>query len=252
VGKACVVNRVRARRLIATRRGLLVEIEMRRGLDAYRGYAVECGTRWCLLHLEREAALDGWVAVRLRNIKHVRTSRSFTARAIELAGESPTELPAIVLDTDVDVVSSAGEHAGLIGLAGRHGELRIGRLERASQLAIVLREVDTRARWAKRPTRFKTKEIAAVVIGGRYLDRLEMTLAASNRSVPEHEHDLDDAAAVEDTAPVDHASPIEPPATDDSATDDESDDSATDDEHVLSPAERLAAQRAVQESSESR
>ena len=181
---------------------------MRHGLDGYRGFGVGSGARWCLLHVEREAALDGWVAVRLRDIRHVRASRSFIARAIELAGESPAELSGIDLDADADVVTSAAEHIGLIGLAGRHGELRIGRLERASRLSIVLREVDTRGLWVRRPTRFKLNDIAAVVIGGRYLDRLAETLAASPQIVPEYD-ELDEEVAVEDTASADHGAPVE-------------------------------------------
>jgi hypothetical protein len=149
------------------------------------------------------------VAVRYRDIRHIRASKAFVARALELNDEHPEPVEGVALDADADVVTTAGEHLGLVGLAGRRGDLRIGRVERASRTTIVMREVSTRGRWLYKPTRFKVKGIAAVVMGGRYMDRLAAVLAAAR------------------TAPV------------------EAEDEAAEPDGALSPQERLAAQRAA-------
>ena len=147
--------------------------------DHYDGFVVGVGTKWLLLRREVDGGHpDGFIAVRLRDVKRVRRDRSFSTRVAEsLASWPPVLPPGVVLDSTAGLLSSAGATRLLIGIereALLDGAMWVGQFVAVDDKRLWMNELDTKARWRKKQRGYRLKDITTVQFDGRYLASLEL------------------------------------------------------------------------------
>lgn len=155
--------------------------------DREDGFVVAVGAKWLLLHREVDGGHpDGYLAMRLRDIRAVRNDKSFASTAARALPSWPPLAPSgIDLDSTAQLLASIGADDRLFGVEKERerSALWIGRLERLDDNKLWLHEVNPKAKWGKKPVGYKFGDITAVVFGDRYLRTLE--LAAGEPRVAE-------------------------------------------------------------------
>jgi len=154
----------------------LVRVHRRKHLDCYDGYVLAVGKRWLLLaNLDGAIVLDGYTALRRRDVKSVRRkcTADFVRTALTLRGQWPPAPPA----TQVDLEGTRSLLASLRGqwpLVTVHPELEdpdvcfIGDLQHVGRKWMRLREITPQATWTEPPSEFRIDRITRVDMGGRY------------------------------------------------------------------------------------
>lgn len=167
------MNRVR-RGVVEVDSARLVRVKCRDGLDSEDGWVVASGREWVLLQSERDAGLDGWVAVRCGLIKRVVDAKpSVVPQALELNGEEPGGIDGLDLDRTARLLETAAAGGRLFGIVERlHNDLRVGRLRHVRGKKVTFEEIDSSGDWYPAPQRLRLGKVAKVALGGQYLDRL--------------------------------------------------------------------------------
>lgn len=174
--------RERLERALAERQ--LVRIDRRLDFaDREDGFVVALGTKWLLLNRVVDGGHpDGFLAMRRRDVRSVTRDRSFaTTVAQTLPSWPPTAPVGIDLDSTAGLLASLEGVDGLIGVEKQRERraLWIGRLAGVDGKRLTLRELDTRARWRKKPTVYKLGELTSVQFGDRYIASLELAASAA-------------------------------------------------------------------------
>lgn len=170
---AKVVERLREARA----KGIPVRVIRREPIPGYlSGYVVGVSDDWVLLHVINgdDMRLNGYAAVRLRDVKKVRRDTSFADRAVRARGERPTEQPDILLYDLPGLLSSADAHFSLINIQTeekRLDECYIGRISRLTSKRLRLEEIDPKARW-RYTRKYRLKDITCVQFGSGYEEAL--------------------------------------------------------------------------------
>ena len=144
--------------------------------DRLDGFVVGLGHRWVLLRLVDNAMhLDGFAAVRIRDIEEVKAdpSGNFVREALEwrAQGAANEGVPQLDLDSDRGLITSAGKAYPLISI---HIEYQrpdvcfIGTPVRVTSKSVDLHEVTPRARWRDDRRRWQYSDISRVEVGGGY------------------------------------------------------------------------------------
>lgn len=168
----------------AATRGQVVRLE-REGIDPHplEGYLVGQGRRFLLMHLVApELRLDGYTAARRRDLtgwSAVPEDESVVSRVLRLRGQGPCPIPGLPLDDLPALLGFASVRFPLVTIhyeATRPDECSIGRVERVTPAALVLRLIDPRARWIG-AERIPLREITRVDFGGPYEENLALLAA---------------------------------------------------------------------------
>lgn len=159
------------------------------GSDRIEGYVVAVGSKWFLVADTHETGLDGFVALRLRDVERVwryDAGDELLRRFMEHRGEWPVAAPAfeIDLDTTAGLVRTVAAAEPLIGVMNEPYEpdvVMIGTPRYADEAGFLLVEVSHRGKWADELGRWAYRDISRVDFGGPY----ERMLAAVAGPVPE-------------------------------------------------------------------
>jgi len=155
--------------------------------DREDGIVVAIGSRWLLLHRVVDGGHpDGYLAMRVKDVRAIRKDRSFARKVARALPSWPPVAPShVLLDSTGELLSSVGEHHRLFGIEKQHERraMWIGQLEGLDLKKAWLHELDTRAKWRKKPVGYKLGAITSVMFGDRYLASL--ALAAGEPRIAE-------------------------------------------------------------------
>jgi hypothetical protein len=162
----------------------LVRIERRlQFADRHDGFVVAVGAKWLLLRRAVDGGHpDGFIAMRLRDVKSVSRDHSFSSSvARSLASWPPTAPSGVRLDSTAELLASVGADGQLVGIEREslRSALWIGQVVEVKNKRLWMHELDTKARRSKKAAAYALKDITCVMFGDRYLGSL--ALAASER-----------------------------------------------------------------------
>lgn len=149
--------------------------------DRLDAYVVGIGRKWVLLHTISDALrLDGYSAVRLRDVEHATRSgwkgATLAHRAITMRGERPQPLPDIDLDSTKGLIETLTTAFPLIGVHIEKLDPHVCHIGRARGITrkkrLRLQEIGPAADWALTCSTNRTKDITRFDIGGGYIDAL--------------------------------------------------------------------------------
>ncbi|WP_143022240.1 hypothetical protein [Nonomuraea maritima] len=149
--------------------------------DRLDAYVVGVGDKWVLLNTVSDALrLDGYSAVRLRDIEHATHSGwkgAMTAhRAIALRGEHFQPLPSIDLDSTKGLIKTLTTAFPLIGVYIEKIDPDVCHIGRARGITgkkrLRLQEIGPAADWAHTCSTNKTADITRFDVGSGYIEAL--------------------------------------------------------------------------------
>ncbi|MFB9631127.1 hypothetical protein [Nonomuraea helvata] len=151
------------------------------GADRLDAYVVGVGRKWVLLHtISDEIRLDGYSAIRLRDIRHATRSGwkgAMTAhRAITLREEHPQPLPDIDLDYTKGLIETLTTAFPLVAVYIEKLDPHVCHIGRARGITrnkrLRLQEIGPAADWALTPSTNRTTDITRFDVSGGYIDAL--------------------------------------------------------------------------------
>lgn len=165
----------------------LVRIERRpRRADRISGFVVGLGNKWVLIAATMHGGyFDGYEALRIRDITHVRRDRSFEGTFARTQPEWPPAAPGeIELDSTKGMLQTLARTAPLIGIQKQRerSALWIGELVDVKRGWVALHEVRPDATWHKRPLWYELSAITQASVGDRYLTGLSSVASSSRQS----------------------------------------------------------------------
>jgi hypothetical protein len=142
------------------------------------GFVVAIGARWLLIARVVDGGhLDGYLAMRLRDITRVYRDRSFASRVARSLPSWPPTAPAdVMLDSTESLITSVGAGQRLFGIEKQHERraMWIGQLEDLDAKHVWLHELDLQAEWSRQPIGYRRRAVTSVTFGDRYLGALAL------------------------------------------------------------------------------
>jgi hypothetical protein len=145
------------------------------GADVIKAYVLDVGSKWVLMAAVDETRVDGYVAVRIRDIERIQPLKAdaFYRKASELAGVWPPALPAdpIDLSTTRSLIETAHAHATLVNLQIEREDpdvAFIGVPTQWSPKKLWLHEVSPRAIWDDTDSKWPFSDITRVEFSSTY------------------------------------------------------------------------------------
>ncbi|MCG5220191.1 hypothetical protein [Streptosporangium sp. KLBMP 9127] len=151
------------------------------GADRLDAYVVGIGRKWVLLHtISGELHLDGYTAIRLRDIEHATRSgwkgSTMTHRVLTLRGEHFQPLPDIALDSTKGLIETLTKAFPLISVYIEKIDPHVCYIGHARGITrkkrLRLQEIGPAADWALTCFTNKTTDITRFDVGGGYIDAL--------------------------------------------------------------------------------
>jgi hypothetical protein len=173
------IQKIRKTLATALAAGNALQIRRRHcGFNEY-GYPVGIAEEWVLFHaIEADVmTLNGYMAVRIKDIEKVRPDTDFLMRALSALGESPIRQPDIILADLPSLLQSANEKFPLLNIhleVRRPEECYVGRIARVGKNKIHLWSISPKARWWNSTYKYSYEEITLVEFGDGYVNALWM------------------------------------------------------------------------------
>ena len=156
------------------------------GADRIDGFVVAVGDTWVLVRqTDHTLALDGWAAIRVRDISAVEklgqeTSRGVQHRVLRALDEWPPSAPSTCLIDDLsNVIATAHSVSPIVAIhkeAGRPDALWVGAVKTVGDESLIFAELDAQAVWENLPTDFDSDDVTRVEFGTRYLANLALVM----------------------------------------------------------------------------
>ena len=166
----------------STRKGIRV-VHSIQGADVIKGYVLDLGPKWVLMTAVDGARLDGYVALRIRDMESIQPlkANAFYRKASELAGVWPPALPEEQIDlaTTRGLIETAHAHANLVNIQMERDApdvAFIGVPTRWSKKKVWLNEVDAEAIWDDTVSQWAFEDITRVEFSTTY--ETDLTLVA--------------------------------------------------------------------------
>lgn len=165
------------KRAMSRQRHVIVERRLK-GTDGIDGYVIAVGKSWLLLATTMDGGyLDGFTALRTKDVRKVRKDRHFAARLLKAIGQKvPLELAdAIDLSGPGTIIRDAAARDTLVSVyreRTRPDECRIGTPIEWEGDYVWLLEIDTQARWDDFLDRHRLRKLTRIDFGGAYLTAL--------------------------------------------------------------------------------
>lgn len=176
---------IRDRLQEAQRLNALVKLKRRvPGTDTIEGFVCGIGGEWVAVAKLSEALFhDGWMFVRLADIRKVRLVRtvaeqSLEAKVLQVRSEWPPVAPAVDLDDVVGPLRAVLhlQEVATVYLERAYPDMCwVGLVRSLSGGLLTLQAIDPRAEWESRPRLYDFEDITRVDLGGRYEDTLRAT-----------------------------------------------------------------------------
>lgn len=145
------------------------------GASIIEGYVVTVGSSWVLLANVPSTRLDGFVAIRLRDVARVQPHQShgFYKTVAEANGSWPPALPTTLIDLDATgrLVQTAHAHGTIVNLQVEYDDPDVSFLGVPTEIderSVVLQEVTPQAVWDGTVSRWRHGEISRVEFSGAY------------------------------------------------------------------------------------
>jgi hypothetical protein len=143
-------------------------------------YILAIGGKWILtVKVVDGGYFDGYFAVRLRDISRVSRHKDFAVRLAPKVNPWPPQLPAkpIDLESTSGLIGTVAADGSIFGIEKdrQRRAMWIGIIDEVHDGVLWLWELDTKARWSKRPRGYKLAKITSVAWGGRYIGALELS-----------------------------------------------------------------------------
>jgi len=140
---------------------------------------IAMGAKWVLVRSVVDGGyLDGFSALRIRDITAVKRDKSFAARSLHLLEGWSALLPEspIALDSLPALIETVGAEGRMFGLEKERQRraLWIGTLDEVDTKWLWLNEVTFRGRWKKKPLGYRLRAITRISFGGRYMSALQL------------------------------------------------------------------------------
>jgi hypothetical protein len=165
-------------------------IWVRRGCDTrpWRGFVVGLSESLVLLHVLNSGTmrLNGYTAVRLKDIEECSDDDTFAPGALKLLGERPKPQPDLLLLDMPGLLSSVGAHFPLLELFQERegGSFYIGRVVGFGKKKVHLQAISRGAEWGD-VYKFTCSEITRVDFGDGYDQALWLVARRQPRNLPE-------------------------------------------------------------------
>ena len=154
----------------------LVYIKRRFDSEWERGFVVGLSDDWFLMqYLNRNTMrLDGYCALRVKDVEEVSEATDFANLALRLRKESPTPQPDILVLDLPGLLSSIDAHRPPVRVyqEDKEAPAYIGRLLRITEKSVILRIIDRSGRFLEEPHRIKRKHITQIEFGDGYTTEL--------------------------------------------------------------------------------
>jgi hypothetical protein len=171
--------RPKASRRLATAAAATTLVRLERSpryADRVDGFVVAVGRKWALLAATTDGGyFDGFVAVRVRDVRRVRRDRTFERAFAMTRPEWPPVAPGPVdLDSTTGLLRTLAATAPLIGIEKEHEReaIWIGTLVDVRRGGVGLREVRPDASWHRRPLWYERRAVTKVSVRTHYLTGL--------------------------------------------------------------------------------
>ena len=138
------------------------------------GFVVGLSNNWVLLHKTRDCLFDGWIALRLADIKSVGADTGFVEQLLKKRGQTSQAHPELDLTDIASLLRTAHTVAPIaqIELEERWpGTCYIGRVEKVGKRKVRLAEIDSEALWNRNDS-FLLNDITQVGLGNDYCEGL--------------------------------------------------------------------------------
>ncbi|MFI6732059.1 hypothetical protein ACIBI9_03930 [Nonomuraea sp. NPDC050451] len=151
------------------------------GADQLDAYVVGVGRKWVLLHtVSDEYRLEGYSAVRLRDIAHATRSSwkgaTVAHRALALRGERPRPLADADLDSTKGLIETLTTAFPLMAVHVERIDPHVCHIGRVRGIGrgkrLRLQEIGPAADWARTRSATRTTDITRFDVGGGYIDAL--------------------------------------------------------------------------------
>lgn len=152
-------------------------------------YVLAVGSKWVLtIQVVDGGYFDDYRVVRLRDITKVSPHKGFAVEFATTVNVWPPQLPAHAIDLESTngMLGTVGANGVIFGIEKerRRSAMWIGILDEVHDGTLWLRELDTKARWRKRPRGYRLARITSVSWGGRYMGALEASAGERPASAP--------------------------------------------------------------------
>jgi len=161
--------------------GIMIEVD-RKPLDPHKllGYVVGVSEKLLLLHVVDGCTLmlNGYSAVRLKDIASFRLDSSFISRAMYLSERQPRVPEGIDVSNFKALLASAGERHPLVTVALEQkdpGCIFIGKETGRTDKKLELKKLCTKGRW-RAPEKYAFKDITMVTFDDGYVRALAQLL----------------------------------------------------------------------------
>lgn len=162
---------------------VIIRVE-RKGIDEHRidGFVVAVSDGLMLLHLVEgnTLLLNGYSALRLRDISSWRTDETFVPRALRLLERRPALPDGVSLTDWPSLIASAQQQFPLVMIETEKktpGCGYIGLLVKQTKRHAVLKEVSPKGLWEENETTFASRDITQVKFGDGYIQSLAALVA---------------------------------------------------------------------------
>lgn len=143
------------------------------------GFVLETTKRWTLLAIENGTRLNGFVAVRTRDVRKVkRRPRSLIRRHLDAHGQWPAPPPPsnIALGSLADLLDDITAQGRMVAIHEERTDpdmCFIGRVVGHRNRSFGLQEVTPKARWRTNATKWRYRDVTRVDFAGAYNTALE-------------------------------------------------------------------------------
>lgn len=155
---------------------------------SWRGYVVGLENDWVLMHMLSGATmkLNGYTALRVKDITKVVDDHSFAPTALRLMGERPRpQLDLLLLDLP-GLLSSASPIFPLMAIFREklpNGGCYIGKVREMKPKKVEITAVNRGGEWMGEAYKFRYKDITRIDLGDGYLEALWVVARHTRREV---------------------------------------------------------------------
>ena len=167
---------------------------VRRECDArpWRGFVVGMSETLVLFHVLNSGTmhLNGYTAIRLKDIVECAADDTFAPNALKLMGERPQPQPDLLLVDLPGLLSSVGAHFPLMEIfqENKGGSFHIGRVVRFGKKKVHFQAVSRGGEWGEL-VKFACRDISRVDFGDGYDQALWLVARRQPRNLPKRAAD---------------------------------------------------------------